>query len=51
MSLLKSSILATEKVTHFKIYHHKDKRSNYYHQYKNIENEAFEVGFVLLKIK
>ena len=22
-------ILATEKVTHFKLYHHKDKRSNY----------------------
>ena len=40
---------ATEKDTHFKLYHHKNKMRISNKQ--NFENEAFKVGFVLLKIK
>ena len=51
MSFSKCSISVTEKVTHFRLYPHIGKRSNYVTDKQNFENEAFEVGFVLLKIK
>ena len=49
LSFLICSILATDKVTHLKLYHDKDKSQTVISNKQHFENEAFKVGFVLLR--